>query len=606
MRNEAMDDFVARVREASDIVQVISTYVQLKRRGNRYWGLCPFHHEKTPSFSVVADQGFFYCFGCHQGGDAFKFLSLMENVSYFEAIKRQAELCHIPLPARERTPEQIARDKKREDLRRVHALALRFFHNCLTQTNYGKPALDYLARRGIGSEIIEAYSIGYAPPSWDKLLVAFTKRGVPANLLVESGLVGRTDVSNRLYDRFRGRVMIPIKDERGRVVAFGGRILFEQAHEAKYLNSPETLIFNKRRLLFGMDRAHRAMRQQGYAVLVEGYMDVISLASHGVENVVASLGTALTPDQWKLLMRHVQEIRLCYDSDNAGQEATLRALSLMEEKNVELKVARVPDGKDPDEYIRKHGQVAFQKVLDAAKTYIDFRFDRVLETADLRTLPGRLAALHALLPILHTVQDAVKRNNYVKRAAQALTFNEGDIYAELNRTPNARHVLPPPDAVEVEENGAPMRAGRIIIQWLLRHQRALPLALEKLKPIFFEPTQRPIFEAIQKLHRAGKVVRSSSLDRILREDGAEASINELSRTMVEDGDPREEAHHEEIINEEVFRDSIKRLRREYYEMRYAETARRVDELTKGGESSKALMQELEKLQRIKRDKDMEV
>ena len=601
MRIEAMDDFVARVREASDIVQVISTYIQLKRKGNRYWGLCPFHHEKTPSFSVVADQGFFYCFGCHQGGDAFKFLSLMENISYFEAIKQQAEHLQIPLPARERTPKQIAEDKKREDLLRVHDLALRFFHNCLTQTSYGKPALAYLARRGIGKEIIEAYSLGYAPPTWDKLLTAFTKRGVPVDLLIESGLVGKNAEYNRLYDRFRGRVMIPIKDERGRVVAFGGRILAEQAHEAKYLNSPETLLFNKRRLLFGLDRAHRAMRQLGYAVLVEGYMDVISLASHGVENVVASLGTALTPDQWKLLMRHVQEIRLCYDSDNAGQEATLRALSLMEEKNIELKVARVPDGKDPDEYIRKHGKEAFQKVLDAAKTYIDYRFDRVLETANLRTLSGRLAALHALLPVLHTIGKATEKNIYVTRAARALTFNEGDIHTELNRSPNDKHVLPPPDAVEVEENGAPTRAGRIIMQWLLRQEKALPLALEKLKPVFFNATQRPIFEAIQKLYREGKPWPPSAVDRILREEGAEASVNELSRALVE----------RNAISEEAFRDSMRVLRHEYYEKRYEESSRRVNELenelVKGDKkTATALKQELKELQRIKIKKDMEV
>ena len=435
MRNEAMDAFVERVRTDSDIVSVVSSYVTLKKKGNRYWGCCPFHHENTPSFSVVPEQGFFYCFGCHVGGNVFKFLSLMENIPYFEAIKMQAEKLNIPLPQRERSAAELAHDKKVEELRRVQEMAQTFFHNCLTKTRYGEAAKAYLAGRGIGEETIEAFGIGCAPPAWDKLSVAFQKRGVKPALLEESGLAAKRRKGEGHYDRFRDRVIIPIRDARGRVVAFGGRILGDG--EPKYLNSPETLIFNKRRLLFGLDRAHRAIARTGFAIVVEGYMDAISVAAAGIENVVASLGTAFTVEQAKLLLRYAPELRFCYDSDAAGQEATLRALSLARTAGASVKVLRLPDGKDPDEYIRKHGKDAFEKVIETALPFIEYRMVRVLETADRESLQGRLDALSALLPVLAEVRSPAELDGCILRTARELTLDEGLIRAELGRAAGA-------------------------------------------------------------------------------------------------------------------------------------------------------------------------
>ena len=253
MRNEQLDEFVEQVRAQSDILQVVQTYVSLKKKGNRYWGCCPFHGEKTPSFSVVPDKGFFYCFGCHAGGNVFKFLSLIENVTYFEAIKLQAEKLGIPLPQRQRTPQELARDQQKADLRKVNEMARDFFHNCLTLTKLGEPGKAYFAKRSISPETIEEFKLGYAPEAWDKLSTAFVKRGVKEEFLLEAGLAAERKNNQGIYDRFRHRVIIPIADERGRVVGFGGRVLDDST--PKYLNTPETILFNKRRLLFGLDRS---------------------------------------------------------------------------------------------------------------------------------------------------------------------------------------------------------------------------------------------------------------------------------------------------------------------------------------------------------------
>ena len=377
MRSEKMDEFVEQVRSQSDIIQVVQSYVPLKRKGNRYWGCCPFHSEQTPSFSVVPDKGFFYCFGCHAGGNVFKFISLIENVTYFEAIKLQAEKLGIALPERQRTPQEVARDREIADLRKVNEMARDFFHNCLTMTGYGAVGKEYFTHRDISPETIDEFKLGYAPDAWDKLSTAFQKRGVKQEFLLATGLAAERSSGSGLYDRFRNRVIIPISDERGRVVGFGGRVLDDST--PKYLNTPETILFNKRKILFGLDRSHRAIQQAGYAIVVEGYMDAISVFGAGVKNVVASLGTAFTVDHCQKLLRYASDIYFCYDSDEAGQKATIRALSIVRDTGAIVKVIVVPDGKDPDEYIRKHGAEAFQQLVKQALPLVEYRLRYVLK-----------------------------------------------------------------------------------------------------------------------------------------------------------------------------------------------------------------------------------
>ena len=316
------NEFIDQVRQANDIVSVISEYVTLKRRGRNFWACCPFHNEKTASFSVSADKGFFYCFGCHAHGDVFQFVMMKDNLTFGEAVTRLAERAHMALPTVEKSAEEKRKEQFIQLLYKVNEMAGNFFHNCLTQTHYGLPGLDYFHRRGLSDATISSFKLGFAPDSWDKLTTAFTKNGIDSAVLVKLGLA--KEKNGHYYDAFRNRVMFPIRDGRGRIVGFGGRVLDDS--KPKYLNSPETPIFNKRRLLFAMDLAHKAIYDAGKAVLVEGYMDVISAHNQGVSNVVASLGTALTQEQLRLLQRQTHNLVLSYDMDEAGRTATLRAM----------------------------------------------------------------------------------------------------------------------------------------------------------------------------------------------------------------------------------------------------------------------------------------
>ena len=593
MRDSSLDEFVERVRAESDILSVVSTYVPMKRKGNRYWGCCPFHHENTPSFSVVPDQGFFYCFGCHAGGNVFKFLSLIENVTYFEAIKLQAEKLGIPMPQKEKSEQELARDRKLDSLRKVNELAGNFFHNCLTRTSYGAAAKKYLASRGILEDTITEFRLGFAPDAWDKLSEAFLKSGIAPGLLVECGLAAQRKNGPGIYDRFRNRMMIPIADERGRVVGFGGRVLYEG--EPKYLNSPETILFNKRRLLFGLDRSHQAIRQAGYAIVVEGYMDAISVYSAGVKNVVASLGTAFTLEQCKKLLRYAPEIYFSYDSDAAGQTATLRALSIAKETGAVVKVLVVPDGKDPDEFIRKHGTEAFREVVKNALPLAEYRFQYVLKHVDYSNLEGKVNALNELLPVLAELRSAVERNAYIVRIAQTLGIDEGTVRSELARVSGSRavegvFVRPAIRQAAKQQDDAVRRAGRIVLRMAWQEPELLAhIRTEVPFEEFPNKLHGEILLFMEKKSLAGEPLDDVTAAGELREEAAA----ELSRSLVED-----------IGSQEIpqaYEDSVKTLRKVHLQRLYELHSQRADELLRRDDEN--YKQELLESQRIKNEMD---
>ena len=591
MHREDMDEFVEQVAAQSDLLQVVQSYVPLKRKGNRYWGCCPFHGEKTPSFSVVPDKGFFYCFGCHAGGNVFKFLSLIENISYFEAIKLQAEKLGIPLPQRRKSPQEIARDKEVADLRKVNEMARDFFHNCLTMTRLGEPGKAYFASRAISAETIEEFKLGFAPHAWDKLSTAFLRRGVKQEFLLSGGLAAERQNSGGIYDRFRNRVMIPIADERGRVVGFGGRVLDDST--PKYLNTPETVIFNKRRILFGLDRAGRAIKQAGYAIVVEGYMDAISVFSAGVRNVVASLGTAFTAEHCKLLMRYASAIYFCYDSDDAGQKATIRALSIVQGTGATVRVIVVPDGKDPDEYIRKHGAEAFQQLVKKALPLVEYRLQYVLKHFDHDSLEGKVKALHAMLPVLTGIREPAVLGEYIKRLAQALLLDEGIVRDELKRfghrsLPEEASPLqrePIRQAVQRTDT-ALQRAGRIVVRLAFQDAGILQhfAAMVPLNGVS-DSSQREILLTLQELAAQGKNSNDTELENRL----SESAVAELSRAMVEDLGVLSET--------EAYSNAVRILRKAYLNMRYIEHSQRAAELAHQGDA--AYVAELNQAQKIK-------
>ena len=590
MHSAAMDAFVAEVDARTDILQVVQSYVPMKRRGNRYWGCCPFHHEKTPSFSVVPDKGFFYCFGCHAGGNAFKFISLIENVTYFEAIKMQAEKLGIPMPERERTPEQQARDAQYANLRRVNTMARDFFHNCLTLTRYGEPGRQYLAGRGISEATIKEFSLGFAPASWDMLSRAFLKREVPAQVLVEAGLAAERRQGDGLYDRFRGRVIIPIADIRGRVVGFGGRVLDDS--KPKYLNTPETILFNKRRLLFGLDRSHRAIQDAGYAIVVEGYMDAISVFEGGVHNVVATLGTAFTEDHAKLLLQYTPNICFCYDSDAAGQNATIRALGIIQHTGANVRVIVVPDGKDPDEFIRRHGADAFRQLARDAQDLVTYRLRYALAHIPADSPQGKSEIVRAMAPVLDGVQDASKRLEYEKQIAQALLLDEGIVRTELRRY--ARQEAP----VSVGEERAPVRqaaprpdnavlaAGRVVIGAVCHEPARLAELSEELPPEALQDNvQREILQYLQGEYSAGRAPDMAQATAAL----SEAASDELTRALTEENAPGGEA--------QAYADSVRVLRRDWLTRQREAHSRAANAASQQGDAARA-MQELSAVRTI--------
>lgn len=431
--------FADRVKQQADIVRVVGEYVRLKKSGQNYTGLCPFHGEKTPSFAVHPVKQIFHCFGCGKGGDVFSFVMEMEKCEFPEAIRIVAEKCGIALPRpKERTPEERKENQQRAVLIEMHREAQAFFVKQLETTGEGRAARAYLEDRGLDKDTIARFGIGYAPSGGDVLL-RILKPKYPEKLLGESGLVLRDQSGARLFDRFRRRITFPIANESGKIVAFGCRALGDD--QPKYLNSPETPIYSKSNLLYHLDRAKDALRRQDFAVLVEGYMDAIAVARAGISNVVASCGTSLAEPQIKLLGRFTKRVIVNYDPDSAGQAATERSVSLLLEHEFEVKVLALPaigeKKADPDLFIREKGAEAYIKALKDAPPYVDYLIGRARQM-DLTTGEGKLRALNFLMPYVRKIPNGLLRSEWATRIATQLRIDEPVLRAALNKAANER------------------------------------------------------------------------------------------------------------------------------------------------------------------------
>jgi len=421
--------FADRVKQQADIVRVIGEYVQLKKAGQNFRGLCPFHSEKSPSFNVHPTKQIYHCFGCGVGGDVFKFVMEMEKCSFPESIRVVAEKCGIAVPQpRERSPEERKENQQRAALVEMHRVAQTFFTKQLEGTAEGKVARAYLEDRGLEKTAIDQFGIGYAPSGGD-LLLRSLKQKYPEMLLVESGLVSR-DQSGRLFDRFRRRITFPIANESGKIVAFGCRALGDDM--PKYLNSPETPIYSKSNVLYYLDRAKEALRRSDFAVLVEGYMDAIAVARAGISNVVASCGTSLAEPQIKLLARFTRRVIVNYDPDTAGQTATERSISLLLEQDFEVRVLALPGKADPDKFIREQGADAYIKVLKEAPPYVDYLIARA-RRMDLTTGEGKRSAVNFLLPYVQKIPNRLLRSEWATRISQQLRLDEPVLRAALSK-----------------------------------------------------------------------------------------------------------------------------------------------------------------------------
>ena len=575
------EGFKEQVRNAVDMVDVISGYVSLKKRGQNYWGCCPFHGEKTPSFSVNPGKSMFYCFGCHEGGDIFKFIMKIENCGFMDALKLLAGRYGIPVPERQKTAAEAAREKQRNGIYEANSLASRFFQACLLKTAYGRQALAYLVGRGITQEIIERFTIGYALDNFTALVSSLGKRGCTPETLVQAGLVAEGGRSG-FYDRFRNRVMIPIKDPRGRIVGFGGRVLDNST--PKYLNTSETQWFNKRRLLFGLDIAARSIRQTRQAIVVEGYMDAISLHAAGIDNVVASMGTAFAEEQARLLKRMAEEVVFCYDSDSAGRNASVRAVSIAHAAGLKVRIAGVPDGKDPDEFVRHHGRQAFLEVINAAQEGIAFQIDETLQKNNLASLAGKVEAVSNILPFLRECKTEIEASEHIRRLAQRLTIDEGLIFEEYRksaRSSGARRELPA-SLPQVPEAGIGQQAEELLLALLLER----PDLCERCEAVveqtgFMEAAQNDLFVLL---------LAGCPMDKLCENlDSAGQSL--LARLMAR---PLPEGDRERLLE-----DCLRQLKRGYLEKEYARHSQLAQEYERSADER--FINELMESQRIKNE-----
>lgn len=426
MNNYYPDEIIEEVRINNDIIDVISEYVKLEKKGKDYFGLCPFHKEKTPSFSVAPGKQIFYCFGCGKGGNVISFIMDIENLSYIDAVKYLADRAKIQLPEGD-SEEEKQKARLKQELLKLNVTAARFFFEQLNSEN-GEKARKYLEKRRIREQTARRFGLGYAVEGWDQLYNHLKSKGFSEEHIIKSGLVIKGKNSG-YFDRFRSRIIFPIFDIRGNIIGFGGRVL--DSSMPKYMNSPESIVYNKGRNLYALNMAKNSGEK--YLLIVEGYMDVISLHQCGIINTVASLGTALTESQGKLLKKYAEEIIISYDADTAGQAATMRGLDLLRNIGCNVKVLIIPEGKDPDEFIKKNGVEEFKKLIKNSISLVEYKIKGLKKQIKTDTIDGKIAFLNKASDVLAKIDNNVEREMYIKKIAEEYEITEQSLYSEVYR-----------------------------------------------------------------------------------------------------------------------------------------------------------------------------
>lgn len=504
------DHVLDEVRSAVNIVTLVSEYVALKKRGRNHVARCPFHTEKTPSFNVSEEKQIFMCFGCGLGGDVFRFVMQIEHVSFPEAIRFIAERYGIALPEVQASSPAIPTSAT-DVLRKAMAETVAMYHRCLIDSQEAKPALKYLLDRGVTRETIETFQLGYSPAGGDALLQSMKHKGFSVQTLEECGLVKRSEDGNRSYDGFRERIMFPITDIQGRTVGFGARAMGDRP--PKYLNSPETKLYNKSRNLYGLSFSKEAIKARDQAILVEGYMDFIVPFQSGAQNLVASLGTSLTPQQVELLGRYTREVVVSYDPDSAGLAATQRSLDLFLEGDFGVKVLRLPAGQDPDVFVRTAGVEEYRNRAQGAVPYLEFVLDAAIQKQGALDDPKKkVQVVNAVLPYLAKLPNAVERSEYVSQFARKLGIEDQQLLAETKRAAQQKRVRLAEEPIAsvasmktAEKKLLQMLLGNVDLQHqilpLFTKQDFEGLASEKIFSILIDGFGRNQLVTYESLHR---------------------------------------------------------------------------------------------------------
>lgn len=425
------EETIEKIQSNIDIVDVISDYVQLKKQGRNYFGLCPFHGEKTPSFSVSADKQIYHCFGCGAGGNVFSFLMSIEGMTFLESARLLAKRAKFDFPELQNIPSE-RQSNDTQVMIEAHELLKKFYHHLLLNTKEGQEALDYLLNRGFTHETIEQFEIGYSLDSWDFDTKFLEKRGFEKEIAAKAGLIVKKE-NGDYFDRFRNRVMFPILDHHGKTVAFSGRIL--GSGEPKYLNSPETTIFNKSKILYNFHQARLYIRKHSQVILFEGYADVISSVQSNMLQSIATMGTSLTSEQAKVINRNAEQVIICYDSDDAGIEAAVRASAMLKETGCYVKIATMPDGLDPDDYIRKYGSEKFRNdVIGASSTYMSFKLHYLRRGKNLNDEGDQIRYIEEAVKEISNLEKAVERDHYLRQLSTEFDISLDALKHQLQQT----------------------------------------------------------------------------------------------------------------------------------------------------------------------------
>jgi DNA primase len=502
--------FIDDLKHHADIVVVIQDYVSLRKTGATYKGLCPFHGEKTPSFHVNRDKGFFHCFGCGVGGDVFKFLELHDKIGFQDAVKQLAQRFGLTLPQLEQSDDQRANAAEREGLLKVHEAAARWFREQLASPA-GARIRTQIADRGISDETAAALALGYAPRSRDALKQALMGQGYSQALLLRAGLLVQREDGDTI-DRFRNRLMIPISRDTGSVIAFGGRAV-DADQQPKYLNSPETPIYTKSRTLYGLNLSKAAIRQGGFAVLVEGYFDFAQVYQAGFQSVVASCGTALTPQQAQQLRRFTAKVVLSFDPDAAGQGAAAKSCEMLVAEGFEVNVAILPAGEDPDTFVRKRGRAGYGERLRQSQPYLEYLLDRVAAGHNLNTDEGRVRFLSEMLPIAGRIPDATMRDRFADRLAFRARVTDEVVRAEIRKAAVQKQSALP--RRELTSFGQVTKAEKGLIWWLVHEPAPALHVLGSLDPLDLEGlATRSVLDLACKLNEDKGFALSTLLERL--------------------------------------------------------------------------------------------